>query len=253
VPVVAAIGHETDTTIAELVADERCATPTQAAMRLTPDRAALLRQIDASIRRLSASVSGMQREERHRLSHATMRLVAGGERQLNRRRERLTTLQRRLDRLHPRVLHAETLARVSAMATRLRGAILTRLSRESVEPAAQRLRRAMQVAIEAHGKEVAAARRALEAISPRKVLERGYSLTTDAQGVAVRDAGVLRAGDELVTTFASGSANSIVKVAGGGGPKNVADIPPATQKRRVTVELRPAADPKPRGDQMGLF
>ena len=253
VPVVAAIGHETDTTIAELVADERCATPTQAAMRLTPDRAALLRQIDASIRRLGASVSGLQREERHRLSHATMRLVAGGERQMSRRRERLGSLQRRLDRLHPRVLHAETLARVGAMATRLHGAILTRLSRESVEPAAQRLRRAMQVAIEAQVKEVAGARRALEAISPRRVLERGYSLTTDAQGIAVRDAGVLRAGDELVTTFASGSANSIVKVTGGEVPKNVVDSVPPVQKRRVTVELRPAGSTKPSGDQMGLF
>jgi exodeoxyribonuclease VII large subunit len=46
VPVVAAIGHETDTTIAELVADVRAATPTQAAMRLTPDGDTLLEQVD---------------------------------------------------------------------------------------------------------------------------------------------------------------------------------------------------------------
>ena len=45
-PIVAAIGHETDTTIAELVADVRCATPTQAAMTLIPDRRALAHQLD---------------------------------------------------------------------------------------------------------------------------------------------------------------------------------------------------------------
>lgn len=44
-PVVAAIGHETDTTIAELVADMRCATPTQAAMTLIPDRESMLHQV----------------------------------------------------------------------------------------------------------------------------------------------------------------------------------------------------------------
>ena len=47
VPVVAAIGHETDVTIAELVADLRCATPTQAAMRIAPDGAALRAQLGA--------------------------------------------------------------------------------------------------------------------------------------------------------------------------------------------------------------
>src|SRR5690606_204724 len=54
IPVVAAIGHETDTTIAELVADERCATPTQAAMRLTPDRASLDEQLAQLHRRLAS-------------------------------------------------------------------------------------------------------------------------------------------------------------------------------------------------------
>lgn len=46
IPIVAAIGHETDTTIAELVADQRCATPTQAAMVLIPDRIELTTQVD---------------------------------------------------------------------------------------------------------------------------------------------------------------------------------------------------------------
>ena len=55
-PVVAAIGHETDTTVAELVADLRCATPTQAAMAVVPDRVAYDEQIEQMERRLSLMV-----------------------------------------------------------------------------------------------------------------------------------------------------------------------------------------------------
>ncbi|MCA9306466.1 MAG: exodeoxyribonuclease VII large subunit [Phycisphaerales bacterium] len=67
VPVVAAIGHETDVTIAELVADERCATPTQAAMRLTPDKGALLEQIAQMRARSRAMLT-------RRLEHETKRV-----------------------------------------------------------------------------------------------------------------------------------------------------------------------------------
>ncbi|MBL4590809.1 MAG: exodeoxyribonuclease VII large subunit, partial [Phycisphaerales bacterium] len=66
-PVVAAIGHESDTTIAELVADERCATPTQAAMKLTPDRDALGEQLDSIQHRLRAGVEHSVRYQRQTL------------------------------------------------------------------------------------------------------------------------------------------------------------------------------------------
>lgn len=66
-PVVAAIGHETDTTIAELVADVRCATPTQAAMQLVPDRQSFIQQIDQLGSRLSFLM-------RRQMDHNTQRL-----------------------------------------------------------------------------------------------------------------------------------------------------------------------------------
>ncbi|HVZ93264.1 MAG TPA: exodeoxyribonuclease VII large subunit, partial [Phycisphaerales bacterium] len=68
VPVVAAIGHETDVTIAELVADARCATPTQAAMVLTPDRAALGEELLHRRARLVHSMLRRFERERMRLS-----------------------------------------------------------------------------------------------------------------------------------------------------------------------------------------
>ncbi len=81
VPVVAAIGHETDVTIAELVADERCATPTQAAMRLTPDRAALAEQIAQWRTRARLTVMRRVEQEERRVAAARRRraLSAPGE------------------------------------------------------------------------------------------------------------------------------------------------------------------------------
>jgi len=67
VPLVAAIGHETDTTVAELVADVRCATPTQAAMTLIPDATALGHQVDQLARRLTLLLKRRYEHDHHRL------------------------------------------------------------------------------------------------------------------------------------------------------------------------------------------
>ncbi|MDP6153719.1 MAG: exodeoxyribonuclease VII large subunit [Phycisphaeraceae bacterium] len=69
-PIVAAIGHETDTTVAELVADVRCATPTQAAMHVIPDRAMLSQQVAQLSQRLALNLARRIDYERQRLRAA---------------------------------------------------------------------------------------------------------------------------------------------------------------------------------------
>jgi len=81
-PIVAAIGHETDTTVAELVADARCATPTQAAMTLVPEREALHHQVHQLGQRLGLTV-------RRNLEHAGHRLTAAARHPLFRNPQRL--------------------------------------------------------------------------------------------------------------------------------------------------------------------
>ncbi|MFW5681900.1 MAG: exodeoxyribonuclease VII large subunit [Phycisphaeraceae bacterium] len=124
IPIVAAIGHETDVTVAELVADRRAATPTQAAMLLVPDRDALDQQLDhaaarlqsALRRRLERARDRLDRAARHRLfrsprvliedrrerlARCSARLAAAPHRALERAARRLDAADRQLHAIHP--------------------------------------------------------------------------------------------------------------------------------------------------------
>ncbi len=124
-PVVAAIGHETDTTIAELVADRRCATPTQAAMTLIPDAAVLHQQVEQLAGRLALALRRRHEVATHRVNAAAghplfrrpetlvtvargalealaARLDAAPTRQVGEARRRLEALARTLDAVGPR-------------------------------------------------------------------------------------------------------------------------------------------------------
>lgn len=124
-PTVAAIGHETDTTIAELVADARCATPTQAAMMLIPDRQALGHQLHQIASRLSLLMQRCYERCRHRLDAATRRpflqrpeamydplvkrlddltnqLHAAARRRITTSHQQLSALRRQLESIGPR-------------------------------------------------------------------------------------------------------------------------------------------------------
>ncbi len=140
-PVVAAIGHETDTTIAELVADVRAATPTQAAMMVTPNRSDLSAQLDQLQRRLSAFVRTQVRFETQRLERLRAQLGTPQDlvrraretleergrdlhgvfaANLRERRQHLNTSERLLDSLNPR----RVLSRGYSMTCDAKGKIL---------------------------------------------------------------------------------------------------------------------------------
>ncbi len=118
-PIVAAIGHETDTTVAELVADLRCATPTQAAMTLVPDRESLAHQVHQTGHRLALTL-------RRRLDQAEHRLVSAARHTLFRQpgklleagSQRVADTARRLNQAMPRRLSTEA-ARLDALARQL--------------------------------------------------------------------------------------------------------------------------------------
>ena len=267
IPVVAAIGHETDTTIAELVADERCATPTQAAMRLTPDSADVLRQVESLSRRLAGVVGGRLARETQRLGllcrHPVLsnpgRLVdAAGERldALGRRlgsgavhllasqRHRTDRLAARLETIRPTALHARAATRVEQLRVRMHAAARAMLASINPEPWHARLGRAMAVVRSQTRTRVDHLHRQLEAVSPVRVLGRGYSITLDPQGRAVRSVLQAPAGTHVTTRLADGSLRSVV--VGPDTPRPLDEVPVSSSPaRKPGTSASPAPHPPP--------
>jgi exodeoxyribonuclease VII large subunit len=121
VPIVSAVGHETDISICDLVADVRAATPSAAAEAVVPDVAALRRRLVQLRRELATSAQRRQQRVRVRLETVQRRLQSAAERVVERRQARLATVAGRLEALSP----LGTLARGYAVARTPGGATLS--------------------------------------------------------------------------------------------------------------------------------
>jgi len=210
IPVVTGIGHETDFTIADFVADARAPTPTAAAELVSPDGAALLRRVNAVA---SALVRGSQRGLERRmldLDGLARRLRHPGER-LAQQRERLEQLRIRLRREGLRGLE-ERRRQVQELASRARRSQpdMGRLD-ERVRVSALRLARAMHARAADWRASIVQRSAALGHLNPQAVLERGYSIVRDAKGSVVRDTGALVPGDPVVLTLARGEADARIE------------------------------------------
>lgn len=210
IPVVTGIGHETDFTIADFVADARAPTPTAAAELVSPDGAALLRRVNAVA---SALTRGSQRALERRmldLDGLARRLRHPGER-LAQQRERLEQLRMQLRREGLRGLE-ERRRQVQELASRARRSRpdVGRLD-ERVRVNTLRLARAMNARTADWRALMVQRGAALGHLNPQAVLERGYSIVRDAKGSVVRDTGALVPGDPVVLTLARGEADARIE------------------------------------------
>jgi exodeoxyribonuclease VII large subunit len=210
VPVVAAIGHETDVTVAELVADERCSTPTQAAMRLTPEVSALEREADAHRRRLANTMEQVIRGHRAQLTLLRSNVKTGVQTRCAELRVRLGRVESRLQRSSPQAVQARSEARVRALAHRLELAMAKRLGRVDFTLARHRLHTGLMRTVQRSAARLDALRRQLGAVNPSGVLERGYSLTFLESGELVRRPDEAPPGSVLRTRVARGEIRSRV-------------------------------------------
>jgi exodeoxyribonuclease VII large subunit len=220
IPVISGVGHETDTTIADFVADVRAATPTQAAEIVV----ARLEEQDRRVREAQESIAVAIE---HRLERARLRLAGlEGARGLARLPLRLRELEERLKRLAalPPLLRAVVMARhrqldgaaarlfhwpVRFGAPRRRELVTARMAIAGERLRALLRRRSVQLA---------GLDRALGALSPVAVLERGYSITTrEGTDAPLRDAAAVAAGERLETRLAHGRVRSLVVGRDGGG------------------------------------
>ena len=210
-PVVSAVGHEVDFTIADFVADARAPTPTAAAALVVPDR-------EEVIAALARAAGGLRSGLVRRTQGAAERLAAL-ERRLGDPRRRVADVRQRVDELGARSIVAlrRRLAWERRDVTNLSGrlaqsgpAARAGVMRERVRGAAERLRLGLAFRVRAAHAEVARATSRLEALSPLACLARGYAIVRQGgpEGPVVRDAGALARGEMVSMVFAQGRARA---------------------------------------------
>ena len=239
-PIISGVGHETDVTIADMVADVRAATPTAAAELAVPDRADIAARVGDLSARLKGGVdrlvddgaealrsvlrSVVFRDPTSRLRSATqrmdelsIRLPAGLKDRLAAARRRLEPPAHQLAALHPARLAERAGALLGRLTGRLAWALGGRTKNQGDRLAAALAR--LQAAHPKHQLDLArqrvvSAERQMEALSYRGTLKRGFSVTRNAAGALLRSAGQIQSGDRLETELADGRIASVVD----GGP-----------------------------------
>ena len=207
VPVVSAVGHEIDFSIADFVADLRAPTPSAAAELLVPDALAIGRQLRQLQQRMSTLQQRQLQAHAQRLDHLLARLqTQRPQARLARDHERLLHLQRRLaaalreqnqlrhsrlERLHSRLLGQHPRTRLALLARQL-------------AEQDQRMRRTIAQILERRRTRLQHAGHALHAVSPLATLERGYAIIFDASGHVLRSARNVSAGTSLRARLADG-------------------------------------------------
>jgi exodeoxyribonuclease VII large subunit len=210
IPVVTGIGHETDFTIADFVADARAPTPTAAAALASPAADEISRLLLQQAHRLLRVTRRALEERMQRLDFLSHRLVHPGER-IRSQLSELRHLATRLTGAWERAL--EDLGwQARELGLRLVGAApdVAGLARDSAEQA-RRLREAARRRIEAAAAQLARMDANLKHLNPQSVLERGYSITEAAGGAIVRDAARLKVGEDVTITFSRGRVGAQVK------------------------------------------
>ena len=184
IPVISAVGHEPDVTIADFVADLRAATPSNAAELAAPDVNELLQAIDSA---------------RSRLDRAVLKKVSAG-------RESLDALASRRVLVSATGFIEQRRLRLDALKTRLEGThgFVDRL-KSRLEAASARLNGAADASLAARKNEYVRLAAKLDALSPLKVLSRGYAIALDAEGRAVKDARGVAVGERLTVKLNSGA------------------------------------------------
>ncbi|MGY4515652.1 exodeoxyribonuclease VII large subunit [Lysobacter sp. HA18] len=207
VPVICAVGHETDFCLAEFASDRRAPTPSVAAELLVPNRDDLARRVDALQRRLHARQAqilrdAMQRTDRAALKLNSLRPQAYVQMLCRRQAEAFRRLdvawKRRLEREHARLRHADAILRARHPERRL-----TRL-RERMAAVANRPQAAIARRLSHEAMRLRGIARSLEAVSPLATVARGYSILRRTDGTIVRHVADVAAGDAVTARVRDG-------------------------------------------------
>ena len=251
IPLISAVGHETDVTLIDFASDKRAPTPTAAAEMAVPVRAELLTQIAALSSRQRA---GWQRGMDHRRTElrAATRALPAADELLSVARQRLDACSERL----PRALRANAQLHRTHL-TRAAAKLSPRLLRHRIERGqeaagalGQRGHRAFRVYLDRRVERVRSAGQLLAAFSYRGVLERGFALVRDAAGAPLRSAAAVVSGARLDIEFADGR---VAATAGEGATPPSGAVTPSAAPAAPKSRARPAKSGGSGSKQGDLF
>lgn len=215
-PVVSAVGHETDVSIADFVADLRAPTPSAAAELLSPDQAEWMAGLAYQAERIQKLLQQTLLRKREQLNWTRKRLVHPG-RRLQDQAQRLDRLELQLQRaMRVRLLtHGQ---QVNSLRQRLQhpGQQIRQQS-SRLEQFQSRLHRAMKQQLQTRQQSLAALARQLDSISPLQTIQRGYSVTRNASTNVITSVEQVKEGEEIKTVVTDGVIHSIVSSASRGG------------------------------------
>ena len=212
-PVISAVGHETDVTIADFVADVRAPTPSAAAELVSRNQTELLQQLQYRRQRLEIALDRLFAEKQQKLKHLSLRLHnQHPQAQLRIQQQLITQLSHRLQQSlrHRWQKKAENL---TALSIRLYKNPLPLRLQQYEQQLAQlkvRLNSHMNLTLSLQQKQLAHLCGKLDSLSPLKVLARGYSITQNQQNFTIRSMKDVNVGEQIKTRLPDGDIISQV-------------------------------------------
>ena len=227
IPVVSAVGHETDVTIADFVADLRAPTPSAAAEIVSRNQTELLRQLLSQQQRLEMAMDYYLAQQQRRFSRLDHRLQQQHPQlRLARQQTALFRLQQRLNEAMENRLR-QSLRQQDRLSQRLAAhQPQPRLfqAQRQLEQMRYRLQQSMEKMLNRDRQRFATLAAQLEGVSPLATLARGFSVTTDSAGQVVKKTAQLQSGDTLRTRLDDGWVES-----------QVTSLLPEKKRRRKTA------------------
>ncbi len=268
IPLISAVGHETDTTLIDYVSDVRAPTPTGAAEIAVPVRAELLANVFSLAQRLVSSMERLSQTRRQELAGLvralprTDALLGPAQQSLDMVSERLAGALRMgladyrahfresAARMGPGLLRnpvARAREKVDGLGSRLEAAWARNVterregvarSRARLEEMTARMDTAARRGLEDRGRALGASAKLLETLSHQGTLARGFALVRDAEGQVLRSAGAVAAGDALGIEFADGR---VAARAEGGVPQKPSAAAKKAAKPKATEATKQAS------------
>ena len=204
-PIVSAVGHEVDFSIADMVADYRAPTPSAAAELLSPDQREWRQRLQIAETGLIRLIQRQLADATTHLSHLRQRLKHPGA-QLREQAQRVDDLEQRLLLAQKNLLlrHHNSLALLESQLMAQSPLLRIQQLQRDTQQWRKRLEAAMYQQLRHSANRLAHLAQMLDSLSPLGTLHRGYAIVTDSSGSVVRDASKVSIGDEVEARLASG-------------------------------------------------